>query len=65
MFGVREGVVVDAQKEMRRKTPLAFGVREGVVVHAVIVPVGFVAPWHPVIIVVIFNTYKTLSVKMK
>jgi hypothetical protein len=38
---------------------------EGVVVHDVIVPVGFIAPWHPVIIVVRFNMYKTLSVKQE
>jgi hypothetical protein len=62
VFGVREWVVVvDAQNKMRKKTPLAFGVREGV--HAVIVPIGFVAPLHPVVIVVRFNTYKTLSVE--
>jgi hypothetical protein len=58
MFGAREGVVVDTQ-EMRKKNPLAFGAREGVVVHAIIIPVGFIAPWPPVIIVVRFNTYKT------
>jgi hypothetical protein len=46
------------------QTPLlAFGTREGVVVHAIIIPVGFIAPWCPAIVVVGFNTYKTLSVK--
>ena len=45
------------------KPLLIFGVREGVVVHAVIIPVGFIAPWHPVIVVVRFDTYKALSVK--
>jgi hypothetical protein len=55
--------VVDAQNEMRKTPPLTFGVREGVVVHALIIPVGFISPWHPVIIVVRFNTSKYLSVK--
>jgi hypothetical protein len=66
MFGVREGVVVVVTQNEMRKTPLlTFGVREEVVVHAIIVPIGFIAPWHPVIITVRFNTYKTLSAKKK
>jgi hypothetical protein len=49
--------------ELDEKPLLIFGVREGVVVHAIIIPVGFIAPWCPVIIVVRFNKYKTFSVK--
>jgi hypothetical protein len=61
--GVREGVVVPVVTENRTNTPpLKFRVMEGVV-HAIIIPVSFISLWHPVVIVVKINSYKTLSVK--